>query len=827
MNSNTKTKPANFLKSAIPTNIPEQITPLIGRDNELRALESLISQKDINLITLTGLGGAGKTSLAIQLAYSMLEKFSSGVFFIPLSSITKPNLIPIEIAHVLKIDQNLNRKSIDGIKDFLLGRRILLILDNFEHLMSGASFVQELLQSSSNLKIIVTSREPLRLRSEQVYPIGMLDKEHALELFIKRAQSLNPNFFVSSADKESIIELCQRLDGLPLAIELAAFRTKLFTPSALLTRLKPDLQPVSRILNLFSSGTRDLPERQQSLRNTIAWSYELLEEQEKRIFRAASIFPAGFSVLTLSMLLNLDENQTLEIISSLVDKNLLKPSVEKRTEPHFGMVEMIREFAWDEIHHLDEISALKDAYVNLYLSLSQQADRNLKETQQINLFKQIDEEFENINLALEICITSTPGSKNWETGYKILTCFHRYWMMHQSVLIDYEYIARARKSIDEFTLPNPDDAKRFLIHRADIYSVSGTLAWLTGNYAKSREFHEIAYTLYLKTNHEQGVIESLNNLSANLGQMGDYDESLKLLDESTTLTQKLGDHWAEMRNLANMGILFQYIEKPELALEKYEQCLKIAQDLNDDYFKAIVNYGKGHLNIRLGNYETAIEFLKINLDTSQQIQGAYIFVYCLAIYARANIQMGKVEPAIHAALEAISLSEKITDVEFKIELLYACIYIFIFLDLYSESVQLIGVIQKVRDETKMHENPYDVRDFEKKLQKIYSSMSPEEFESLRLAGSKLTVDSALAIAAEILEAPRSVESKKQQPQHLTSREQEVLNLIAQGLTNEQISNELVVVLKTVEKHVASIFRKLGVRNRTEAAAWALENKITV
>lgn len=809
------------------TNLPEHLTPLIGRNSELQKIQNLLSQKDAPLITLTGLGGVGKTSLAYHAAYTALEKFSDGVFFVQLASIIKPNLIPIEIARAMKIEQTQNKTLIHDIKEFLLGRRILLILDNFEHLISGAFYVQEFLQASRNLKIIVTSREPLRLQNEQVLPIESLSNEYALELFVKRAQSLNPNFFVSSSDKQTIIELCNRLDRLPLAIELAALRTKLFTPSALLTRLKPDLQPVSRILNLFSSGARDLPERQQSLRNTIAWSYELLEEQEKKIFRAASIFPAGFSVPTLSTLLNLDENETLEIISSLVDKNLLKPSVEKHNEPHFGMVEMIREFAWDEIHRLDEINALKDAYVNLYLSLSQQADITLKETQQINLFKQIDEEFENINLALEICITSTPGSKNWETGYKILTYFHRYWMMHQSVLIDYEHIAQARKSIDDFVLSKRYDAEKFLIQRADIYSISGTLVWLTGNYVKSRYFHEIAYTLYLKANNEQGIIESLNNLSANLGQMGDYDEALKLLDESTTLTQKLGDYWAEMRNLANMGILFQYIGKPELAFEKYEQCLKIAQDLNDDYFKAIVNYGKGHLHIRLGNYETAIEFLKINLDTSQQIQGAYIFVYCLAIYARANIQLGKVEPAIHAALEAISLSEKITDVEFKIELLYACIYILVYLDLCSESVQLIGAIQKVRDETKMHVNPYDVRDFEKVLQKIYSSMSKDEFDSLRLAGSKLTVDSALAIAAEILEAPRSIENKKQQTQQLTSREQEVLNLIAQGLTNEQISNELVVVLKTVEKHVASIFRKLGVRNRTEAAAWVLENKINL
>ncbi len=822
---NPSTKTSTLLVETIPTNLPKQVTSLIGREKELTTLESLLAQKEINLITLTGLGGAGKTSLAMQLAKSALEKFSSGVFFISLASITKPSLIPVEIAHILKIEQAQNKKIIDAIKEFLLGRRILLVLDNFEHLIDGAFYVQELLQSSSNLKIIVTSREALHVRGEQIYPIGALDNEHAFELFTKRAQSLNPNLFISSADKDSIIELCKRLDGLPLAIEIAALRTKLFSPSALLARLKPDLQPASRILNLFSSGARDLPARQQSLRNTIAWSYELLDEQEKKIFRTGSIFPAGFRIDSLAILLNLAEEQVLEIVSSLVDKNLLKSSLEKHAVPYFNMVEMIREFAWDEILRLEELSQLKNAYVNLYAFLTEQADKALRESQQIDLFSRFDDEFANINLALEICVTAPQGSENWVKGYQILNNFHRYWMMYQFILVDTDYLARARKSIDDFCFAEPELSQKFLLHKANIYSLLGTFLWFSGNYAESKDLHEVAYKTYLQIQNEIGVIDSLNNWAANLACLGEYDRAIKLLEESTTLCRRINNRWAEMRNLSNLGVWYQNTDHPEVAIEIFEKGLSIATELKDIFFISAFQHGIANFYVRFGNYKVALATLKSFLEMGSQIQGNYLFAHSLVTRAQANIMLEKLEPAVGVILEAIALSEKISDLDLKIDLLYACVYILVFMGLYQEAIQLIGTIRKNRAETQMQENKYDVQNFKQILEKINASISKDEFASLELIGSKLSLDAALAIAVEVLETPRSTENKKHQPLQLTAREQEVLALIKAGLTNEQISNELVVVLKTVEKHVASIFRKLGVKNRTEAATWAMDKDL--
>lgn len=814
----------DLLISIIPSNLPEQISSLIGREGEIGAIQNLIKQKEINLITLTGLGGAGKTSLAIQIAHTMFKTFSGGVFFVSLASVTKPNLIPNEIGRILKVEKTPNKNILENIKEFLLGRRILLILDNFEHLIEGATFVQELLQASSNLKVIVTSREPLRLRNEQIYPIGALQNEQALELFIKRAQSLNPNLFISTQDKESILELCKKLDGLPFAIELAALRTKLFSPTALLARLKPDLQPASRILNLFSFGSRDLPERQQSLRNTIAWSYELLEEQEKKVLRVASIFPAGFQIDALANLLNMREDEILEIVSSLVDKSLIKPALEKHLVPHFTMVEMIREFSWHEIGQLQELNELKDAYVDLYTSLIEQADQALKESQNIDLFSRFEDEFANINLALEICFTSAQASSNWVKGYQILNALHRYWMMYQAILIDTDYLERARVSMNQFIEANPKSAKNILIHKANISSLCGSYAWINGNYSQAIELHSIAYEIHKKYQNEHGVLESLNNISVNLGNLGKYSEAIEMLEQSTLLARKLGDHWAEVRNLSNMGSLYQSEEQPEKAFEIYENGLNLARQLKNEFFIAIMNYGIGCLHVRLRNFEEAISFLELCLTSNKESQSMYLTSHTLVLFAKSNILLRRPEIAIKNLLEAISIAEKITDVDLKIDLLYVSIYILSFLNLNQEAVQFIGTIQQSRMETKMEENPYDMAEFENVLQKIKTKISKDDFEALKLSGSKLSLNAALAIVVELLESLGSTDSQKGSLQ-LTAREQEVLQLLAQGLTNEQISNELVVVLKTVEKHVAGIFRKLGVKNRTEAAAWALENDV--
>ncbi len=829
----SKSNPARLFQNitkSIPTNIPATVrVSLIGRDKELKLVHDLLLREDINLVTLTGLGGTGKTSLALHVASSLLSFFPDGVFFVGLASLTKSETILLEIARILKIEQDAKKNVLEGLKDFLSGRQILLVLDNFEHLIKGASQVSDLLQVSNHLKILVTSRESLHLRAEQTFPVPPLSNEHALELFSKRAQSLNPEFSLSNENTRSVTELCQRLDGLPLAIELAALRTKLFTPQAMLDRLKPDLKPATPILDLLSLGARDLPKRQQSLRNTIAWSYSLLEVEEQSVFRAASIFPAGFSLQMLSTLLEQDKNDVLEIVSSLVDKSLVKPSLERHSEPRFILLDAIREYAWDEILRIGELENLKDAYVDIYLHLSEQADDALKGEKQSEWFDRLDDELMNITLGLDICLTSPPGSARWAKAYPILHHLHRYWMLREHFGLVFQYVNRARASIDEYTGTKSADHQDIQKLKAKIYSLSGSLAWLTGNYRQASDWHEIAYLCYKDLDDERGMAEALNNWAVNLGDLGEYEAALEKHNLGLILNRKNGDRSSEIWGLDNMAHIFEHLGRMDDALLNFEQALKIAEEQNDVYFVGSIIHNIAHLKLRAGDYDAAISLSQSSLEIAKKIQISYLHAWSLTVLGMAHLVQGNMAQAQGAALEAIHLAGKIPETALKIELLRLIGLILSDRGRMKETVQVFRTIEKIRSETDYKENPFNSLYTRELMKKVNSALAMDRDQANSISAGKITFESAITLAANILEEPVQVISNSpeisDELSFLTVREQEVLILIARGWTNEQISKELVVVNKTVEKHVANVLMKLGLKNRTEAAAWAIERNL--
>lgn len=810
------------------TNIPSVRTGLIGREKELKVIHNLLLREDINLVTLTGVGGSGKTSLALQVASSLFSFFPDGVFFIGLASLTQSDTILIEVARILKIEQDANKNILGALKDYLSGRRILLILDNFEHLIKGAPQVSELLGISPHLKIMVTSRESLHLRVEQVFSIPSLSNEHAIELFTKRAQSLNPEFFLSQEDKRPVIELCQRLDGLPLAIELAALRTKLFTPRAMLDRLKPDLEPATPILDLLSLGARDLPKRQQSLRNTIAWSYGLLEAEEQSIFRSASIFPAGFSIQMLSSLLKQDESEVLEIVSSLVDKSLIKPSLEQYHEPRFILLDAIREYAWDEILRLGELESLKDAYVDIYFILSEQANDGLKGENQSEWFNRLDDEIMNIILVLEICITSKQGSGRWRKEYPILHHLHRYWMLREHFRLVFQYITRARESIEGYVNRKSVDNREISMLKAMIYSLSGSMAWMNGNYKQATDWHEVAFQNYKDLADEHGMAETLNNWGVNLGLLGEYEEALAKHENALALSRKNADRSSEMWELDNIGNVLEHLGRLEAALVSFEDGLKIARELNDAYFIGSLMHNIAHLKLRAGDYEAAVSLSQSSLEIAVQIQIPYIQVWSLTILGMAHILQGDVENARKAALESSRLADRISEAALRMELLRLFICVFFTLGRMHEAVQIFATLEKIRSETDYKENPFNILYSHGMIEKVRSLFSSDIYMADQENGAKMTFDAAITFGVNVLQEAVDiipVIHESSNLSFLTIREQEVLILLAQGLTNEQISKELVIVIKTVEKHVANVLMKLGLKNRTEAAAWAMERNL--
>ncbi|HEV2235809.1 MAG TPA: adenylate/guanylate cyclase domain-containing protein, partial [Ktedonobacterales bacterium] len=372
-----------------PNNLPVEPTPLLGRDELMAAVSALLRRDDVRLVTLTGPGGIGKTRLANHVAAELILDFSDGVWLVRLSRLSDPSRVVPTIAQTLAVPEVAGRSIAEGLREHLAGRQALLVLDNFEQVVGAAAEVAALLETCPRLKLLVTSRLPLRLRGEHEYAVpplrlpdsdgkmdvGALTQYEAVALFVQRAQSARADFAVTAANAPAIAEICRRLDGLPLAIELAAARSKLLPPEALLARL-------GRQLSVLTGGARDLEERQQTMRATIAWSDELLSVEERTLFRRLAVFAGGSTLEAAEAVCGATpsgaplEMDVLDGLSILVDQSLFQQR-EEGGEPRLGMLHVIREYALEQLEASGEAEALRRAHAAYFLALAERAEPEL------------------------------------------------------------------------------------------------------------------------------------------------------------------------------------------------------------------------------------------------------------------------------------------------------------------------------------------------------------------------------------------------------------------------------------------------------------------
>lgn len=534
--------------------LPKPRTSLVGREKQVAAAAGLLLRPNVRLLSLTGAGGAGKTRLALAVAAAVSHHFTAGVQFVGLASVSDPNLVASAIAKALDIQRVANRTVPQMIGDALQDSGpFLLLLDNFEQVLPAATVLADVLEACPSLKILVTSRSCLRVYGEQEFPVAPLAQDSAIELFVQRATAVRPSFALSPENAPAIREICSRLDGLPLAIELAAARTRVLSPNTMLDRLQSRLQ-------LLTGGALDLPERQQTLRNTIDWSHGLLTDGEQKLFRRLSVFVGGCTLEAAEAVCNTSHDLDIDLfegMSSLVDKNLVHNADQPGAEPRFGMLETIREYALERLASSGEDFAVRRAHAAYALVLAEEGNPELNGADRVAWLERCDLEIDNFRSALDWLF------QNHELDWALRLCMalFRFWDMR-------EHLTEGRARLETILrLAGDGYAKQ----RAKISIFLGALTTAQGDYTAAEQFLKHSLALYQELQDQWGIGASLNAVAVSARDRGDYASAQTNFEKSLACWRALDDRLATARclhNLANVVRVRGDYSGAQLALEE-------------------------------------------------------------------------------------------------------------------------------------------------------------------------------------------------------------------------------------------------------------------
>jgi len=561
--------------------LPVSRTGFVGREKEAAAAGDLLLRPEARLVTITGPGGIGKTRLAVEVAGTLKENFSGGIYFVALSPLSDPALISAVIVQALGIRGAGGQSPLEILKDSLRNPSsgpMLLLLDNFEHLLQAAPIVTELLTIGSNLKILVTSRAALHLYGEHEFPVpplGLpdplrlppvqdLSRYPAVALFVQRAAAARPDFELNGENAAAVAEICARLDGLPLAIELAAARVKVLSPASLLSRLASRLQ-------FLTGGARDLPERQQTLRAAMDWSYDLLNPAEQKLFRRLSVFAGGCNLEGVEAVCDTRSDLQLDLLdgmTSMLDKSLVLQAPPANGEARFTMLETIREYAREKLEISGEEASTKRAHAAYCLVLAEESPAEQAGAQVADQLERFVAEHGNFRAALE-WLTDT-GDAEW--GMRLGAALFRFWETR-------EYLTEGRARLGKLLkLPRAAAPTKF---RARALFATGVLAVGQGDYAAAAELVRESLEIARKLGDGQGVAVSLNALGVMAQDSGEISEAHALFEESLEVWRELGDSRDVARALSNLANVTTLQGDHARASSLYAECLAIFEGLGD------------------------------------------------------------------------------------------------------------------------------------------------------------------------------------------------------------------------------------------------------
>ena len=639
-----------------PNNLPLQRTAFIGREHETAGLRQLLSRVDVQLVTLTGPGGIGKTRLALQVAGEIADQFPGGVCFVPLSAIGEGGLIASTIAQSVGVRETGNKSPQQSLIEYVggLSQPMLLLLDNFEHLVSAAPLVAQLLTTGPKLKVVVTSQAPLHVYGEHEFPVPplalpdsksippleVLSALPAIKLFVERARAVKHEFALSRENAPVVAAICARLDGLPLAIELAAARIKLLSPSAMLTRLEGRL-------NLLTGGARDLPSRQQTLRGTIDWSYGLLNTAEQTLFRRLSVFAGGCTLEAVEAVCDTKGDLGLDILdgmASMVDKSLAQQVEQSDTEARFRMLSTLREYALERLAESDDESPTRRAHAAYFLVLAEEGAENI--AAQPEWLDRFELEHDNFRAALDYLIKT--GDADW--GLRIGAALFRFWETR-------EYLTEGRDAIARI-LALEGAAARPKLH-ARLRFAAGVLASEQGDYVPAQQMFEDSLETCIQLNDNRGVAVALNALAVITRDRGEIAAASALFERCVAIWKDLGDPADIARALSNLASVMKLQGECERAFSLYEECLTIFRQVGDLAGAAwTLNY-QGDVAREKADFAAARSFCEQSLSEFRRLRDRWGIASTLSDLASLSCDQGNNSEARRLYGESIKVFQEL------------------------------------------------------------------------------------------------------------------------------------------------------------------------